>query len=123
MQIVLTWSEFFIVVGLMLFALLILWALIKITKDLLLDRHRKIYRERHSTIPVTPRIILRRGLASQLKPGVLHERELGFNVDTNELMIGTSDGSFVKIGDVIVGPDYGLYHSAPEGFIPLCIRP
>ena len=66
------------------------------------------------------RYVIKHGLSTQLKESTLYSYELCFNMDTSELMVGTDNGP-VKVCDVVVGPNDGLYLKVPEGYMPLCI--
>lgn len=66
------------------------------------------------------RMIVRRGYNEQLKSDTLLEGELGFSVDTQELVVGTKDG-FKVVSEVKQA--YGILCTEIDGrLIPLCIR-
>lgn len=65
-------------------------------------------------------IQIRHGLSAQLKNDTLRVAELGFNIDTNELVIGTENGPHVVV-KVVLGPENKLYAEVPNGMLPMCL--
>ena len=62
---------------------------------------------------------VKKGLSADLKPDTLLQGELGFNIDTHELMCGTNNGP-VKVSEIVKGPDEGFYIKIDDNrFLPI----
>ncbi len=68
------------------------------------------------------KIILKKGLSTQ-RPTTAMSGELLFDTDTRILWVGTGEDSPLKeLTTIVEGPNGGLYHETPAGYVPLCIR-
>lgn len=65
--------------------------------------------------------ILRSGLSKDAH--MLKRSEIGFNQDTDEVVIGLGEGKIQLVSKIIVRSETsGLYAETPIGLIPMCIR-